>query len=194
MISFSDTLMYLQYYRKTAYLTYLKVFKDLDYTGRIESHNPSLRGYEGCYPIKSLLNKMHITDGDRVLDIGCGKGLALYYLSMYAFERIDGIEYSGKLTRVAKSNLDILKDNRIHVYHCDAREFMHYDKYNYYFINNPFSVQVMQQVILAIIRSCSTKKRRVTVLYQFPYSIDEFTKHGFKVKCNKYPNAVLTFG
>ena len=47
MINISDTLMYLQYYKKTAYLEFLKACKGLDYTGRIESRNSYLRGYEG---------------------------------------------------------------------------------------------------------------------------------------------------
>lgn len=193
MINISDTLMYLQYYKKTAYLEFLKVFKGLDYTGRIESHISSLRGYEGCYPIKGLLKKMNIRSSDRILDIGCGKGLSLYYSSMFDFERIDGIECSTKLTHIAKQNAKILKDSRIHIYNCDARNFKHYDQYNYFFINNPFSAEIMEQVVLLIKNSYSVRRRRIIVFYQFPFSIDEFTKHGFKIIYESFPNSILTF-
>ena len=194
MINISDTLMYLQYYKKTAYLELLKACKGLDYTGRIESHNSSFRGYEGCYPIKGLLKKLNISPEDRILDIGCGKGLSLYYSSMFCFERIDGIEYSKKLTQIAKHNARILKDKRIHIYNCDARKFNHYDQYNYFFINNPFSAEIMEQVVRDIVDSFSVKQRKIIVLYQFPFSIEVFKKYKFEVLYEKFPNSILTFG
>ena len=194
MINISDTLMYLQYYKKIVYLELLKAFKGLDYIGRIESHISSLRGYEGCYPIKGLLKKLNITTEDRILDIGCGKGLSLYYSSMFCFERIDGIEYSKKLTQIAKRNARLLKDRRIHVYNCDARNFNHYDQYNYFFINNPFSAEIMEQVVQNIVDSYSVNQRRIIVLYQFPFSIDVFKKYEFEVLYEKFPNSILTFG
>lgn len=193
MIDFYDTLMYLQYYTKTVYLEGVKVCKGLDYTGRIESNNSSFRGYEGCYPIKQILNKMNISYNDRFLDIGCGKGLSLYYSSIFNFERIDGIEYSSRLTRIAKQNAKVLKDNRIHIYNCDARDFKHYDKYNYFFINNPFSAEIMEQVVCAIIKNYSVNTRKITVIYQFPYSINVFTKHNFEIIYHQFPNTILTF-
>lgn len=194
MLNLTDTLMYIRYYKKIVYLYYLNIGKGLDYTGRIESNSSSLRGYEGCYSIKRLLKKMNITDQDCILDIGCGKGLSLYYSSMFSFHRIDGIEYSKKLTHIAKQNARILKDSRLHIYNCDARNYKHYDKYNYFFINNPFSADIMEQVVLELIESYSIRKRKIIVLYQFPFSIDVFKKHGFEILYEKFPDSVLTFG
>lgn len=194
MIDILDTLMYLQYYKKTAYLKILKACKGLDYTGRIESHLSSLRGYEGCYPINGLLKKLNILDNDRMLDIGCGKGLSLYYSSKFDFDRIDGIEYSKNLTYIAKRNAKILKDSRIHIYNCDARNFNHYEQYNYFFINNPFSAEIMEQVVLAIIQSYQVRQRKITVIYQFPFSVDVFKKYNFEILYEKFPNSILTFG
>lgn len=193
MINILDAMMYLRYYKKIVYLELLKAVKGLDYTGRIESHDASLRGYEGCYPIKGLLNKLHITRRDRILDIGCGKGLSLYYFTMFNFNKIDGIEYSSQLTQVAKQNARLLNDSRIHILNCDARDFNHYEKYNYFFINNPFSEEIMEQVVLAILKSFSVNKRRIIVLYQFPFSLGVFKKHGFKIRYNKFPNSILTY-
>ena len=194
MFNLSDTLMYIQFYKKVVYLEFLKSWKHLDYTGRIESYSSSFRGYEGCYPIKNLLKKMNITDRDKILDIGCGKGLSLYYMSMFGFERIDGIEYSKSLTLVAKQNTKVLKDKRLHIYNCDAREFKQYHNYNYFFINNPFSAEIMEQVVLSLVNSYAVNKRKITVIYQFPFSINVFTKHGFIIIYQKYPNSILTFG
>lgn len=194
MINISNIIMYLRYYKKVTYLELLNLCKGLDYTGRIESQDSSFRGYEGCYPIRSLLSKMNISDKDSILDIGCGKGLALYYASIFGFGRIDGIEYSEKLTLIAKYNARKLNDSRIHIYNCDARNFTNYEKYNYFFINNPFSAEIMEQIVLAIIQSYRVNRRRIVVLYQFPFSIEVFKKNGFKMLCKEFPNSILTFG
>ena len=194
MINISDFLMYIKYYKKTAYLEILKAYKGLDYTGRIESHISTLRGYEGCYPIKGILKMLNIASNDRILDIGCGKGLSLFYSSMFDFERIDGIEYSKKLTYIAKCNARLLKDKRIHIYNCDARIFKYYDQYNYFFINNPFSSKIMEQVVRAIIQSYQINNRRIIVIYQFPFSVDVFRKYNFKIIYKNFPNIILTFG
>ncbi len=194
MIKFSDVLMYVRYYKKVIYLNCLKNFKQLDYIGRMEDSNPLFRGYEGCYPIKKLLKMLNITSQDRVIDIGCGKGLFLYYASMFNFNTIDGIERSYSLTKVAKHNAKLLKDERIHIYHKDAREFDNYKNYNYFFINNPFSAEIMENVMLKIIDSYALKKRKIIILYQFPFNIETFTKNNFKIMYDKFPNCILTFG
>ena len=194
MLDISDSIMYLRYYKKKIYLNLLYFCKGLDYTGRIESNNSSFRGYEGCYPINSILNRFHISNRDNYLDIGCGKGLSMYYASRFGFGRIDGLDYSKDLTCIATQNAKILNDKRFHVYNCDARDFNRYDDYNFFFINNPFSSEIMDRVVCSMIKSYSNKKRRIAVVYQFPFSISVFTKHGFTVIYYKMPNSILTFG
>ena len=194
MMDITDSLMYFRYYKKTAYLNYIKVTKGLDFTGRIEGTDDRLRGYEGCYPINSILRKLKITKSDSVLDIGCGKGLFLYYATQFKFRRIDGIEYSAKLTEFAEQNAAIISDERIHVYHQDARNYVGYDKYNYFFINNPFSAEIMEEVIVKLKESYLSNTRKITVIYQFPFNREVFINHGFKLVYEKFPNAILTFG
>lgn len=193
MLDFSDTLMYIRYYTKTIRLEMLKKFRKLDYTGRIPDSNPELRGYEGCYPVKYILRSLGITNQDSIIDIGCGKGLFLYYATKFPFNAIDGIEYSAELADIANHNIAILNDSRVHVYHCDARNFDKYYDYNMFFINNPFSTEIMSDVIDEILKSYSVKKRRIAVIYQFPFNLQLFVDKGFKVKYDKFPNSVLTF-
>lgn len=193
MINLSNVLMYIQYLCKIIKLNFLKVFKGLDYTGRIENTDNSLHGYEGCYPVNRLIKMINITPKDNIIDIGCGKGLFLYYASKYNFNRIDGVEYSSKLIKIAKKNVKALRDGRMHIYHCDARCFAKYYKYNFFFINNPFSYEVMEKVVLEIIKSYSIKKRRIVIIYQFPFNQEVFIKHGFKILYEKFPNTILLF-
>lgn len=102
MINWTDFMMYVRYYMKTVYLAYLKTLKGLDYTGRIEDFHTQLKGYEGCYPVHAVLRKLAIVPSDSVLDIGCGKGLFLYYATAFDFGCIDGIEYADSLVQTAK--------------------------------------------------------------------------------------------
>lgn len=192
MIDIIDTTMYLRYYKKQVYLMLLKYFTGLDFTGRVENSNKKLRGYEGCYPVGNVLRKINITDADSVLDIGCGKGLFLYYATKYKFKRIDGIEYSEDLVKRAKTNSTIIGDDRIHIYHADARSFSHFGDYNCYFINNPFDAEILEQVLKAILHSHNNDNETITVIYQFPFNRDTFDKCGFKVVYDRYPNLMLT--
>ena len=194
MIDFTNALMYLRYLKKIVYLNIIKLLKGLDFTGRIENTDKRLRGYEGCYPIHPILKNLNITISDSVIDIGCGKGMFLYYASKYKFKRIDGIEYSLKLTDIAKRNALIISDKRIHIYNQDAREYSDYDRYNYFFINNPFSAEIMEEVVVKLKESYLSNNRKMTVIYQFPFNQELFVKYGFNIVYEKFPNSILTLG
>ena len=192
-MNLADLHMYLRYGEKTVYLQFLKHFAHLDFTGRRADVNPELRGYEGCYSVSDLLRSREIGSADSILDIGCGKGLFLYYASRFPFGKIDGIEYSGELARQAAVNMKSLSDKRIHVYHKDARQFSDYGKYNYFFVNNPFGPDVMRAVVLKIKRSHSADKKKLIVIYQFPFSQNVFLEEGFQLEYDHFPNCLLTF-
>lgn len=194
MLNLTDSLMYLRYFKKVSYLTALKVFTGLDFTGRTENTEMGLNGYEGCYPINALLRNLKILETDSIIDIGCGKGLFLYYASRFQFGRIDGIEYAEGLVQTAKRNANLMSDGRLHIYHQDAREYSDYDRYNYFFINNPFDAEIMEIVIRKLQESYQLNERKITVIYQFPFRLDLFCIHGFSIVYNKFPDAVLTFG
>lgn len=187
-----DIIMYIKYYRKNVFLNFLKVIKGLDFKGRIEDTDTNLRGYEGCYPVYSVFKQLNISSHDYILDIGCGKGLFLYYASKYDFGRIDGIEYSKSLCSIAEQNICRMKDSRLHVYNVDARLFKEYSNYNYFFINNPFSATILEQVAKDIIR-LSPSGKTITIIYQFPFNINVLNEIGFKVIYNRWPNAILCF-
>lgn len=190
-MNISDMKMYLRYYKKCVFLFFLKLIFKFDFKGRIEATDPLLSGYEGCYPVKKILQKLNIKENDAILDIGCGKGLFLYYAKKFKFNNITGIEYSERLTNIAKKNVIMLNDRRISVVNIDARLFSQYEKYNYFFINNPFSEEIMNFVIDKIIEN--RKDSSVLVIYQFPFSKKLFIEKGFEVLLEDYPNVVLKY-
>jgi len=183
----------MRYFKKVAYLSALKTFTGLDFTGRTENFEAGLNGYEGCYPLNALLRSLKVTKADSVIDIGCGKGLFLYYATKFQFGRIDGLEYSRELVQIAKRNADLMSDHRLHIYHQDARKHFDYNRYNYFFINNPFNAGIMESVICKLKESYQLSGRKLTVIYQFPFRLDLFCAHGFSIVYNKFPDAILTF-
>ena len=187
----SDFEMYCMYFLKTIKLWFLKNFLHLDFTGRYHEKNQDFNGYEGCYPVKNFLKRLNISEKDSILDIGCGKGLFLYYAKDFKFSKIDGIEYSKEIVDIANENLKNIDDERIHVYNCDARDFQSYDDYGFFFINNPFSKEIMSNVVDKLVKSQKEKTRKITVLYQFPFNKDLFINKGFKLEHDGFPNSIL---
>lgn len=135
---------------------------------------------------------------DAVLDIGCGKGSGVFALKAAGFEHIGAVEYTenifntmlenlnkaGYKTEIAKiSDLDAnLADNGISCYQGDA-SFMkkQLDLYNWFFLFNPFSLDVAKAVIDNILESLHRVQRKVHIFYAEPIahnyilSTDKFT-------------------
>lgn len=190
-MNLNDLGMYFKYLKKCIRLSFLNAFKGIDFKGRIKDMNPMLRGYEGCYPVNKILKQLDIKECDSIMDIGCGKGLFLYYARKYPFKKIVGIEYSKKLSNIAIKNMNNLNDNRIKIINTDARIFSQFEEYNYFFINNPFSSDVMNEFIERILEC--RKEKKTTVIYQFPFAKEFFLRKGFKIFIDKYPNLVLQY-
>lgn len=191
MLNLVDIQMYFKYYCKIVYLEYYKIVKRMDYVGRVESNKEKYRGYEGCYPVSKLLKSLNITNNDSIIDIGCGKGLFLYYASKYPFSKIAGIDYSEELINIAKNNILKINDERIILECCDALEYDRFCKYNYYFINNPFVREIMDKLVDIIIDSCTENSREITIIYQFPFNKDLFVSKGFVIIYDVFPNCIL---
>lgn len=50
----------------------------------------------------------NIQQGDAIIDLGCGKGKCLEFFSKFPFSRVDGLEYSEELTKIARNNMKVL--------------------------------------------------------------------------------------
>lgn len=112
----------------------------------------------------------YIRDKDRpILDIGCGKGYALYCLNNLGFTNLTGLEYTAYLSHVARKNMEKLGlENTINIIKGDAAEFTDYDKYEVIYMFHPFDHNVMENVVKEIMRSLKRKPRPFTVIYFHP--------------------------
>lgn len=116
-----------------------------------------------------IMRNMHIGADDSFLDIGCGKGFILYLAHKTGFGRVHGIDLSADLCRIANENLKILKISGKATAECiDAAEFRDFDGFSFIFMNNPFSGDVMEQVVHNIELSLMRKPRQLTIIYLNP--------------------------
>ena len=130
-----------------------------------------------------VLQTFSISSADTALDIGCGKGGAMITMAHYPFARVDGIEISPELVRVAQRNIRRLRIDNASVHLGDAASFDTYEQYNFFYMYNPFPKKVMLSVMSRIALSLKKRKRSATLIYKNPIYDDLVTASGFeKVK------------
>jgi SAM-dependent methyltransferase len=130
--------------------------------------------------LKELLKRLEITPSDSILDIGCGKAGAMLTLRLYPFSRVDGIEISSQLARIANENLRRLRVPNARVFCCDAAEFHEIDEYTYLYMYNPFPEAVLRRVVKNLAGSLRRHPRRVSLIYKNPVFANVVLAAGFR--------------
>lgn len=118
--------------------------------------------------LDKLLQTMTISGSNSVLDIGCGKGGAILTLAQYPFSRVDGVEISPNLARIARENVKRMGVSNAEIFCCDAAEFSSLDLYDFFYMYNPFPEAVMRRVMENIGTSVARRQRNVTLIYKNP--------------------------
>lgn len=81
------------------------------------------------------------------LDIGCGKGRPLIIASEYGFKDLIGVDYSAKLCRIAKRNLQACGVERFRIINSDATRFDYPTVDTLAFLYHPFKDDVLGTVL-----------------------------------------------
>ena len=123
--------------------------------------------------------------GHSVLDIGCGKGFVLHFLSGFSFDKVAGVEYDEKLCRIAKRNLR-KTSGKVKVYKADAVEFPLYENYDTFYLYNPFDEKILEKCVDQILASLRKSPRKLTVFYCNPVYGDVLRKKGFEEAAHFY--------
>lgn len=154
---------------KTSMNTLLIKINNLDFSPD-PKFGTSCRGYWNSIEsdLERILEKQNITDGDSILDIGCGKGGALLTLTKFPFKSIDGIEINEAYIPIARANLKRMGKIACNVFHADAIDFKEFHKYNHFYFFDPFTCEVMQKVIENLIKSVEEFPRIIKLIYNQP--------------------------
>ena len=147
-------------------------FKKYIHVSKLGVDSRLYNSYEACPDaIKPIVNSLEIYPTDSVVDIGCGKGYAMYVMAQKPFSRIDGIEICPYLAEIASHNLSAIfgkGDRRFHIYTEDAALFDRWDNYTYAFMYNPFKEVCMGMVIEHIRVSIKRQPRHFSMIYYNP--------------------------
>ena len=148
--------------------------RGLDFTMRdmhlIKESGGVLHGYSKTNEkhLKEIFNTLHIKKEDRLLDVGCGKGVVLREAARYPFEKITGIDIDTNLVKTARKNFEILKlSGRVDCMAVNAIDYRKYGDYNTFFFFNPFSQEIFQAVINEIIAE-NEGRRQIRIIYHNP--------------------------
>lgn len=118
--------------------------------------------------LKKVLKKCNISKEDAIVDIGCGKGKAMYLMSQFPFGKIEGYDLNPLLVTIAKENFTTMGLDRCRVFVADAESFDEYDVYNYFYFYNPVPKQVFEKTLAHIEESINRSPRKCTIIYHNP--------------------------
>jgi SAM-dependent methyltransferase len=130
------------------------------------------------FHLKAVLKKLNINKNDKVLDVGCGKGKAMYMMSLFPFERVDGIDLSNDLVAIANNNFNILKNKKCRAICSNALTFDKYEDYNVFYFYNPFPEEIFAGVVEKIKESYKKQPRKITCIYMNPICDDVIKNSG----------------
>lgn len=134
--------------------------------------------YQPCTDqLKKVLKRLSICEEDAILDIGCGKGKAMYLMSCFPFRKIRGYDLSEELVRIANQNFQKLGLKNCEAFQADAMEFAEYDDFNYFFIFNSFPRDVFETMMEHLMESVERRPRKVRFIYLNPVCHDYMEAH-----------------
>jgi len=113
---------------------------------------------------------------DVVLDYGCGKGRVGFFLSYRRKAKTIGIEYDGRIYEAALENRKCTISRRKPEFVlARAEEYRVPDEVNRCYFFNPFSVEILQKVMVRIIGSWYEAPREICLFFYYP--ADEYISY-----------------
>lgn len=128
------------------------------------------------------------------VDLGSGKGRALFLAAKAGFNRVIGVEFSEDLHLLARKNIAAASKswsntNRIETIHGDARNYDPPNAPTVLYLFNPFDAEVMTQVVEKWDKSASSHIHDVWVMYANPVDRDLFERSA----CFQYISSLAGF-
>ncbi|MBQ4051047.1 MAG: class I SAM-dependent methyltransferase [Oscillospiraceae bacterium] len=119
--------------------------------------------------LERLADSGLIREGDMVLDYGCGKGRASFFLSHQTKAAATGIEYDEHIYRDALEN----RENAVLTAKAEfvltrAEEYELPSGINRCYFFNPFSVEILRRVMARIIDSYYENPREMLLFFYYP--------------------------
>ena len=117
--------------------------------------------------LKRLVDSGLISEGDVVLDYGCGKGRVDFFLACQAKAKAIGIEYDEKIYKIAQKNQATSKC-QVDFILTKAEEYTVPANVNRFYFFNPFSVEILPKVMARITESFYHNPREMFLFFYYP--------------------------
>ncbi|MFP5023484.1 class I SAM-dependent methyltransferase [Pseudonocardia phyllosphaerae] len=146
-----------------------------------------MQGYQASYwlTVPLALRDLPIRADDAFVDLGCGKGRALYLASWYPFGRIVGVEKDPALADVARHNTTrgrgTRRLRRVEVVCGDARSAELPPSLRVAFLFNPFRGAVLEEVVRRVRDHARAEGRPVRLIYANPTEAATVHELGFQL-------------
>ncbi len=147
--------------------------------------------YEGLISIFDYLN---LLPTDTIVDYGCGLGRVLFYCNQRFGCKVTGVEYDSRIYEKLCENAECYyvrfknQERKFSLLHMKAEDYIIEPTDNYFYMFNPFSNDVMQQIFNKIIDSYNSNPRKITIILyyctyeqmklvrNYPFSLEKILK------------------
>jgi SAM-dependent methyltransferase len=201
--SFRDKVALFNYYfhvivdRAYDYLNGIETTKqyelnELDISSKNVKHG---KKYQACRYriIKRAFKALNCDFSDRtLLDVGCGKGRALFVALHMGFSKVIGVDFSKELCEAAKGNLEKYCD-RSEIILSDISDFEIPADVSVFFMFNPCD-QIMMRKIVKKMRDQVKHHNDVMIVYVNPIAANVLKQFGFKLVASIFspnPNNII---
>jgi hypothetical protein len=156
----------------------------LDTGGKIELADLSVESetkehgvfYQAVFPnrFRHWIDSLHIEPSEFLfVDIGAGKGRALFLAQDIGFKRVVGVEFANELVETCKKNIQVREAECVYrppvsIVHMDAVRYLLPDEQTVHFINNPFDQEVMGKFVERVRQSLLRAPRPLKIVYGNP--------------------------
>ncbi len=151
-----------------------------------KSQSPNFFHYQGAgyAMLYTILPEVFLLSGNLpFVDIGSGKGRALFVAEQCGFKNLTGIELDESLVAKALINLKQYQPkhagSEFHFVCANALDYSYPNQKAVYFLFNPFSEMVLQQVVASILNNTQHQTWIIYMNPKFSQAIETqgFTKH-----------------
>lgn len=119
--------------------------------------------------LERLAASGYITKSNTVLDYGCGKGRVEFYLTYQTKCKTIGIEYDERMYEKAVENQkDFGQSQRIQFVLENAVNYQVERSVDRIYFFNPFSVDILQKVMMQIMESYYENPREILLFFYYP--------------------------
>jgi len=124
--------------------------------------------------IEELFYHYQVSNNDRIVDFGCGKGRLNFFIHYHFHATVVGIEMNEEFYQEALNNRKnflktaYLPNSHIYFHNCLAEEYQVEPLDNRFYFFNPFSVQIFIKIINNILISVEQAERDVEIILYYP--------------------------